>query len=110
MTTQWHRICTKDDLEPNWGEAALIDGHQYAVFRTASDSIFVTEHKDPASGSLVIARGIVGEKGGEPTVTSPLYKEVYSLASGECLSGADLRLAVYPVDVRDGEVWVELPA
>lgn len=110
MTSQWYRICTMDDLEPNWGEAALINGQQYAVFRTAGDSIFVTDHKDPASGSLVVARGIVGEKNGEPTVTSPLYKEVYSLVSGNCLSGAEYRLPVYPVEVRDGDIWVELPA
>ncbi len=110
MTAQWHRICTMKDLEPNWGEAALIDGRQYAIFRAADDSIFVTSHRDPASGALVIARGILGEKGGEPTVTSPLYKEVYSLMSGECLSGADYRLPVYSVEVRDGDIWVELPA
>ncbi|MCM3509241.1 nitrite reductase small subunit NirD [Rothia sp. P100] len=110
MITQWHRICAMDELEPNWGEAALLDGRQYAVFRTSSDSIFVTDHKDPASGSLVIARGIVGEKNGESTVTSPLYKEVYSLASGDCLSGGEFSLPVYSVEVRDGDVWVELPA
>lgn len=102
----WHEICTLDDLEVNWGEAALIGEHQYAIFRTPDDRVFATDHKDPNSGALVIARGITGEKGGEPTVTSPLYKEVYSLETGACVSGAEYTLPVYPVKVEDGRVFM----
>lgn len=103
---QWIEVCLFDDLEVNWGEAALIDGHQYAIFRTHDDQVFAVDHQDPKSGSLVIARGITGEKAGERTVTSPLYKEVYSLETGECVSGADFSLPAYPVKVENGKVYL----
>lgn len=102
------KICALDDLEENWGEAALIDGHQYAVFRHHDGKVFVTDHADPNSGSLVIARGILGEKNGVPTVASPLYKEEYNLETGECVNGADYTLPVYKTEIKDGDVYVAL--
>lgn len=107
---QWHKICDLEDLEVNWGEAALIEGHQYAVFRTHDDRVFASDHRDPNSGALVIARGIVGEKDGNHTVTSPLYKDVFSLENGQCLSGADFTLPIYPVKVQDGQVFMSTQA
>lgn len=104
--SQWHKICQLKDLEVNWGEAALIEGRQYAVFRTRDDQVFASDHRDPNSGALVIARGIVGEKDGSPTVTSPLYKDVFSLEDGRCLSGAELTLPVYPTKIQDGQVFI----
>lgn len=102
------KICTLSDLEEGWGEVALVEGHQYAVFRTAEDRVFITDHKDPNSGALVIARGILGKKAGVPTIASPLYKEEYNLETGECVNGADFTLPVYPSEVKDGEVYLSL--
>lgn len=108
--SQWHKICQLEDLEVNWGEAALVEGHQYAVFRTRDDQVFASDHRDPNSGALVIARGIVGEKDGNFTVTSPLYKDVFSLLDGQCLSGADFTLPVYPTKIQDGHVFISTSA
>ncbi len=99
------RICAETDLEENWGEVALVEGHQYAIFKT-KHGYYACDHLDPNSGALVIARGIVGEKDGHPTITSPLYKEVYDLTTGKCVSGADYTIGVYPLEVRDGEVFL----
>ena len=60
------RICAETDLEENWGEVALVEGHQYAIFKT-KHGYYACDHLDPNSGALVIARGIVGEKDGHPT-------------------------------------------
>lgn len=103
-----YKICPLSELETGWGEVALVEGHQYAVFRVAGDDVFITDHKDPNSGALVIARGIVGQKGGVPTVASPLYKEEYNLQTGECINGADFKLPVYSAEVKDGEVFLNL--
>ncbi|MBF1658163.1 MAG: nitrite reductase (NAD(P)H) small subunit, partial [Rothia mucilaginosa] len=59
------------------------------------------------SQALVLARGIVGEKNGNPTITSPLYKEVYDLTTGECVSDPSYSIKVYPVEVRDGDVYLK---
>lgn len=108
-SSQWHRVCELKDLEVNWGEATLIEGHQYALFRTEDNQVFASDHRDPNSGALVIARGIVGQQDGDFTLTSPLYKDVFSLTDGHCLSGADFTLPVYPTRVQDGQVFIGTP-
>ena len=93
------------NLEENWGEVALVDNHQYAIYKT-KHGIYASDHLDPHSQALVLARGIIGEKNGHSTITSPLYKEVYDLTNGECLSDSSYSLNVYPVEVRDGDVYL----
>ena len=105
MADNWVRICAESDLEENWGEVALVDNHQYAIYKT-KHAIYARDHLDPHSQALVLARGIIGEKNGHSTITSPLYKEVYDLTNGECLSDSSYSLNVYPVEVRDGDVYL----
>jgi len=99
-------ICKLAELEPEWGEAALINGAQVAVFRLWDDQVVVTSNVDPRTGSAVMARGIVGTRGGIPTIASPLHKESYSLQTGECFANPDLRLTIHPSRVIDGRVQV----
>ncbi|MBF1672290.1 MAG: nitrite reductase (NAD(P)H) small subunit, partial [Rothia mucilaginosa] len=37
----------------------------------------------------------------------PLYKEVYDLTTGECVSDPSYSIKVYPVEVRDGDVYLK---
>ena len=46
------------------------------------------------------------ERDGEPTLASPLHKQVYSLATGQCLSDPTLSLRTFPVRVREQMVQV----
>ncbi|WP_244666697.1 nitrite reductase (NAD(P)H) small subunit [Myceligenerans indicum] len=107
---------------PERGVAALVDGVQVAVFLLAEPfegaRVHAVQNLDPFSGAHVLSRGIVGTRGGVPTVASPIYKQVFSLVTGECLALADKEpktglaadLTAYPVDVRDGVVHVGTPA
>ena len=36
VASSWVRICPESELEENWGEVALVDGQQYAIFQTFS--------------------------------------------------------------------------
>ncbi|EHI14964.1 nitrite reductase small subunit [Mycolicibacterium thermoresistibile ATCC 19527] len=53
-----------------------------------------------------MSRGIVGDRRGEPTVASPLGKQVFSLLDGRCLDDEAHRLPVYDVRVVDGIVQI----
>ncbi|BAS13329.1 nitrite reductase (NADH) small subunit [Arthrobacter sp. Hiyo8] len=53
----WHRVCPLDELEPAWGEAALIDGVQVALFRLDADNVYAVAQQDPATLANVMARG-----------------------------------------------------
>lgn len=110
----WERVCLLTDLVPERGSAALLGDTQVALFRLPDDVVVATQQLDPFSGANVMSRGIVGTRAGVPTVAAPVYKQVYSLVTGECLetagysprAGQEPRLAKYPVEVRDGVVHV----
>lgn len=103
------RVCALDDLLPERGSVALVDGTQVALVRTHDDTVHAVANLDPYSGAQVIARGLVGTRGDVPTITSPMFKQVFDLRTGECLetAGEEPRaLRTWPVTVTDGEVVV----
>ncbi|NUP75681.1 MAG: nitrite reductase small subunit NirD [Sinomonas sp.] len=102
----WHSVCNLSDLEPNWGEAALVAGRQVALFRLPSGEVFAVDQRDPATEAHVMARGIVGSRGDRPTIASPLHKQVYDLLTGERLDGEGAPLAAFPVRVVEGIVQI----
>lgn len=102
----WHSVCNLTDLEPNWGEAALVAGRQIALFRLPSGEVYAVDQKDPASEAHVMARGIVGSRGDRPTIASPLHKQVYDLRTGERLDADGAPLAAFPARVVDGIVQI----
>jgi nitrite reductase (NADH) small subunit len=114
MTAQdahvWTTLCRFDALTPERGVAALIGDLQVAVFRTYDDSLYAVDNIDPFSGSAVLSRGIAGDRGGEPTVASPLHKQVFSLLTGRCLDNQTVAIPTYPIRVTDGIVEVTVGA
>ncbi|WP_309713005.1 nitrite reductase small subunit NirD [Pseudolysinimonas sp.] len=106
ITAMWMDVCGLDDLEPFWGEAALVSGHQVAIVRLPGDRVFAVGNLDPVAGAYVMSRGIVGSRGDRPTIASPLHKEVYDLESGERLGADGPGLGSYPVRFVDGRVEV----
>ncbi|WNM25443.1 nitrite reductase small subunit NirD [Demequina capsici] len=109
------RVCALADLVPELGTAALVAGRQVAVFLLADGSVHAVQNLCPFSGAHVMSRGITGSRGEEPTIASPLYKQVFSLLTGECLAtmdkepvvGEQAGLEVYRVVVDNGDVMVE---
>lgn len=109
----WTPVCRLADLVPERGAAALVDGRQVALVRTHDDHVFAVQQLDPYSCAHVMARGIVGTHGGIPTVTSPMYKQVFDLRTGECLDPVGeepVGLRTWKVRVVRGEVRVRPPA
>jgi nitrite reductase (NADH) small subunit len=103
----WTKVCALDALAIDRGAAALVDGQQVAVFRLASGDVFAVDHRDPFSGANVMARGLVGTRGDKSTVASPIYKQVFDLATGLCLDDESVTLRAWPVRVVDGMVEVD---
>ena len=101
----WTRVCELDDVLAGTGVCALVAGRQIALFRLGR-SVFAMDNRDPASGINVLSRGLLGDAQGERVVASPLYKHHYSLTTGRCLEDPDKSVAVYPVRVLDGHIWV----
>ena len=106
--TGWATVCELVQLEPLWAEAAIVDGEQLALVRMPDGTVYAVSNQDPATGSFVMCRGIVGSHGDRVTLASPLHKQVYDLATGECLNVADLHLQTFETSVESGSVRVRL--
>lgn len=104
----WTAACPYDYLIPNRGVGVLLpDGRQVALFRLDDGSLRAVGNVDPFSGAAVMSRGIVGDRGGRPTVQSPIKKQAFALDDGVCLDDPEVSLPVYPTRVTaDGHVQV----
>jgi nitrite reductase (NADH) small subunit len=102
---RWTFICRYDDLIPDRGVAALVEGEQVAVFRLCDGSLHAVSNYCPRSGAYVISRGIVGSRGATATVASPMYKDLFDLRTGACLTGAGPDLPTYLVYRHRGLVF-----
>jgi len=104
---QWVEVCALDDITPNTGVGALIEGQSVALFRVGHEKrIYALSNKDPFSQANVMCRGIIGDLQGERVIASPIYKQHFSLATGRCLEDKDQKLLVFPTKIENGRVWV----
>jgi nitrite reductase (NADH) small subunit len=99
-------VCAVEAIPLEGGVAALVGGAAVAVFRTYDGSVFAIGNVDPFSGASVLSRGIVGNRGDAPVVSSPMYKQAFDLRTGQCLDDDSVRVPAYAVSVVDGVVHV----
>ncbi len=106
----WTAVCNLDDIVPDTGVCALLNGRQVAVFRVGGDAprVFAIDNYDPNSQAAVLSRGLVGSIGERIVVASPIYKQHFDLQSGECLEAPAQSVASYPARIEGGQVWVEV--
>jgi NAD(P)H-dependent nitrite reductase small subunit len=106
MKANWNFICDLEEVFPDSGVAALVDGKQLAIFRVGSDQVYALDNFDPNSEANVMSRGLVGDINGEPVVASPVYKHHFSLITGRCIEDPEQSILAYPTRISDGRIWV----
>jgi nitrite reductase (NADH) small subunit len=92
-------VCRVDDVPLGEGRAVTLDGRRVALFHTR-DGWFALDHVCPHKGGP-LADGLLADS----SVTCPLHERRFDLRSGEAL-GHDCGVAVHPVHVEGGEVFV----
>jgi nitrite reductase (NADH) small subunit len=107
-TLTWTDVCAVDDIVPNTGVCALVDGQHVAVFRLGAQQFFAVDNVDPKSGASVLSRGLVGNLGERLVVASPLYKNHFDLRTGECVETPEHSIRVHEVRVEGGRLFVAL--
>lgn len=109
--TDWKAVCRVEDLVPESGIAVWTEDGPVAVFYLPHrlPALFAINHTDPFSGANVLARGITGDLKGEPVVASPLYKQHFSLVTGQCLEDDTVAVKTYPVLLDGDRVLLEVP-
>lgn len=105
--TIWVDICAVDDINPNTGVCALVAGEQVAIFRVGNgDEVYALSNYEPFSKAFVLSRGIVGDRNGTIKVASPIYKQNFALATGQCLDEETVSIATYAARVVEDRVQI----
>jgi NAD(P)H-dependent nitrite reductase small subunit len=107
--SQWLDVCNVDDLQPNSGICALVEGKQVAIFyMPEDDAVFAINNYDPFGKANVLSRGMIGDINGQPMVASPLYKQHFSLQTGVCLDDESVKVDAYAARINGDRVEVNL--
>ena len=107
----WIKVCESDELAANLGACAKVGDHQVAIFKIKDGDevkLFGISNYDPFSKANVLSRGLVGDLKGHIVVASPIYKQHFDLATGQCLEEADVSLPIFNVRETDGSIEVQL--
>jgi nitrite reductase (NADH) large subunit len=108
--SDWVRVGAVADVPRDGGLTIAHGDLQVAVFHFAArNEWWATQATCPHRKDAVLGRGLLGTQDGTPKVACPLHKKTFSLATGEGLSDARYCIRTYPVEARDGAVWVKLP-
>ncbi|MBP0599560.1 nitrite reductase small subunit NirD [Herbaspirillum sp. LeCh32-8] len=109
----WTPVCDLQDIVPNTGVCALIEGQQVAVFHVIDSNtagnearVFAIGNYDPNSEASVLSRGLVGNLGERIVVASPIYKQHFDLQTGKCLEEPANSVTAWPARIADGKVWI----
>jgi len=99
-----HAIARTSELPPGSGICAEVHGRRIAVFNV-DGRYFAIDDECPHSGAPLSEGDLEG-----CTVVCPWHSATFDLADGRVLTPpAEEGVAVYRVEVQDGEIRVELP-
>ncbi len=108
--TKWVAVGSDSDFPLDGGATIKYGDVQIAVFNFSTrGEWYACQQMCPHRKSFVLSRGIIGDEGGMPKVACPLHKKTFSLESGECTSGDNYGVKVFPVKVEEGTVYLDLP-
>ena len=106
---QWQDVCSVDNLQPDSGVCALVEGKQVAIFYMPKDkAVYAINNFDPFGCANVLSRGLIGDINGQPVVASPLYKQHFNLQTGICLEDETVTIPTYAVRIENGSVQVSM--
>jgi nitrite reductase (NADH) small subunit len=105
--SQWVTVCALADIQPNTGVCALVNDQQVAIFRVGTGTdLYALSNYDPFSQAFVLSRGLIGDRKGVLKVASPIYKQNFSLTTGQCLDDETVTISTFPVRVV--KEWVQI--
>lgn len=97
------RVCAAEDVPLGEGRSVTVGGRPLAVFHT-SEGFFALDNTCTHMGGP-LGDGIVADE----TVACPLHDRRFQLATGRAVGHECGGVAAYPVDERDGDVFVTMP-
>lgn len=107
-TTTWTDICPANDLTANGGICAQLNDKQVAIFFCKrNNKLYAVDNHDPFGQANVLSRGLIGSTGEITYVASPLLKQRFDLATGECLDSPVHKLETFDVRIEGDMVQLK---
>lgn len=106
--TTWFKVAEASKWSEDGGMGAKYKDTEIAIFNFSSKGEwFACQNLCPHKKQMILSRGIIGDKAGEPKVACPFHKKQFSLNSGECLDDPSCgTIDIYPVKIEEGYVYV----
>lgn len=103
----WFKAGKVSDFPENSGGCIKYKTKQIAVFNFARRSKwYACQNLCPHKMEMVLSLGMIGDKDGIAKVACPMHKKNFSLEDGSNLGVDDLNIAVYPVKIENGNVYI----
>ncbi len=103
----WFKAAHVSDFPENGGACLKYKDMQIAVFNfSRRNEWYACQNLCPHRMQMVLSRGMIGSKDGEPKVACPFHKKAFSLRTGECLNSEACSITVFPVRIEDGFVHI----
>ncbi|MFC4099320.1 nitrite reductase (NAD(P)H) small subunit [Paenibacillus xanthanilyticus] len=102
---EYYHVGSLDQFPMRIGRVVRMSEQEIAVFRTTEGKLFALENRSPGPRGGTIVEGIVS---GE-VLFDPICDWKIGLADGRVLPPDEGQVRSYPVDIRDGEVYVGWP-
>ena len=103
----WFEVGKVSDFPENSGACIKYKTKQIAVFNfTRTSKWYACQNLCPHKLEMVLSLGMIGDKEGIAKVACPMHKKNFSLEDGSNLGGEDLKIAVYPVKIEGGNVYI----
>ena len=105
--TVWFKAASVTSFPKDGGACIKYKGKQIAVFSYGRlGNWYACQNLCPHKMEMVLGRGLLGVEEDIAKVACPLHKKTFSLATGKNLNGDLPAIAVYPVKIEDGFVYV----
>ncbi|GGZ92566.1 nitrite reductase small subunit NirD [Algibacter mikhailovii] len=103
----WFKAASVNDFPKDGGACVKYKEKQIAVFNFERlGKWYACQNLCPHKMEMVLSRGMIGDDKGIPKVACPLHKKTFSLETGENLNSDLDAIAVYPVKVEAGYVYI----
>ena len=103
----WFEVGTVSDFPENSGACIKYKSKQIAVYNfVRTGKWYACQNLCPHKMEMVLSLGMIGDKDGIAKVACPMHKKNFSLENGTNLGGDDLKIAVYPVKIEEGNVYI----
>lgn len=102
MAESWKRVCSAAQL-PEGEPFGVTDREQRIALYKVNDEVFATDDVCPHAFAL-LSTGFLEDY----VIECPLHGGMFDVRSGKCTSGEYRDVRAFEVEIRDGEVYVNL--